>query len=54
MKRENEIAKGKLAKDASKKPEPKGSDPLDPCVKPQAQEASRLKAADEACDDGVH
>ncbi len=29
-------------------------DDLDPCDKPQAQEASSLVAADEACDDGVN
>jgi hypothetical protein len=26
----------------------------DPCATPQAQEASRLKADDDACDDGVN
>jgi hypothetical protein len=26
---------------------------LEPCDKPQAAEASRLRASDEACDDGV-
>ncbi|MGA2545302.1 MAG: hypothetical protein ABSF43_02045 [Rectinemataceae bacterium] len=26
---------------------------LDPCAKPQAQEASSFRSTDEACDDGV-
>jgi len=28
--------------------------PLDPCGKPQAEEAARLEDSDEACDEGVH
>jgi len=31
-----------------------GSDELEPCDSPQAQEASRFTAVDEACDDGVN
>jgi hypothetical protein len=27
---------------------------LEPCGKPQAEEAARLKDSDEACDEGVH
>ena len=27
---------------------------LEPCGKPQAEEAARLWASDEACDEGVH
>jgi hypothetical protein len=55
MKREKEISKAKGAKAALNKPEPKKrSDPLEPCGKPQAQEAFRLNAADDACDEGVH
>jgi hypothetical protein len=27
---------------------------LDPCGKPQAEEAARLEDSDEACDEGVH
>jgi hypothetical protein len=51
--KEKDKAKGKgLKAPGNAKPTAKGS-ALDPCDKPQAAEAARLRANDEACDDGV-
>jgi hypothetical protein len=52
----------KTANNASKKGQEKSKENadskdaavLEPCGKPQAEEAARLKDSDEACDEGVH
>lgn len=46
----NDVAKDVVGVSAAGRPAEKN---LDPCAKPQAQEAIRLRTADEACDDGV-
>jgi hypothetical protein len=56
MKEHTEKAKDRAknnTKTKSAKADPK-VEGLDPCAKPQAQEASSLRSADEACDDGVN
>jgi hypothetical protein len=40
-------SKGQAAKPGAKEEE------IEPCDKPQAQEALRLRTSDDACDDGV-
>jgi len=54
MNRNAELVDAKGKKAAVKKQEPVEEDSLEPCAKPQAQEASDFRAADDACDDGVH
>lgn len=44
---------GKATKASGQAAKAKDSDDLEPCDKPQAAEAARLRATDEACDDGV-
>ncbi len=51
--RDKAIGTGKTGKDAKMEAVQSKTQDLEPCDKPQAQEASRLTAADEACDDGV-
>jgi hypothetical protein len=45
----NEAAKVEVKVSAAVDPQ----ESLDPCAKPQAQEALRLGSVDDACDDGV-
>jgi hypothetical protein len=42
-----------ITKKTKKEAEPKPQEDLDPCVKPQSPESTRLNEDEEACDDGV-
>ena len=52
MDRKDEI-ESNVAEAERLKPTVVQKESLEPCDKPQAQEASRWEAGDEACDDGV-
>jgi hypothetical protein len=53
MTEKNKKVKNNADKMELKRP-PIGDEGLEPCGKPQAQEAARLQDADDACDEGLH